>query len=115
MLDLLCKLLKIKAKLLIAYHLETDSQSKIANQEMERHLQTYANYFQDDWAQLLPMGEFATNINVSTTIKISLFLAMQNYNLRMSFNQNINLLTNSIRKKIANIMAKLIANCMEKI
>ena len=44
----LCKILGINAKLLTAFHLETDGQSKIANQEMERHLQAYVNHFQNN-------------------------------------------------------------------
>ena len=41
----LCKLLGIKARLSTAGHPETDEQSKIANQEMERYLCTYVNHF----------------------------------------------------------------------
>ena len=43
--DSLCKLLGIKAKLSIAWHSETDSQSEIVNQEMERYLKSYVNHF----------------------------------------------------------------------
>ena len=46
--DSLCKLLGIKAKLSTAWHPETDGQSEIANQEMERYLRSYVNHFQDD-------------------------------------------------------------------
>ena len=48
MLDSLCKLLGIKAKLLTAWHPKIDGQSKIANQEMERYLRSYVGHFQDD-------------------------------------------------------------------
>ena len=46
--DSLCKLLGIKVKLSTAFHPETNDQSKNANQEAERHLKSYVNYFQDD-------------------------------------------------------------------
>lgn len=71
----LCKLLGIKAKLSTAWHPETDGQSEIANQEMERYLQSYVNHFQDDWVRLLPMAEFASNANTSASIRIPSFLA----------------------------------------
>ena len=41
----LCKILRINAKLSTAFHPETDGQSEIANQEMERHLRAYVNHF----------------------------------------------------------------------
>ena len=36
----LCKILNISANLSTSFHLETDGQSEIANQEIERHLRT---------------------------------------------------------------------------
>ena len=41
----LCKILRINTKLSTAFHPETDGQSEIANQEMERHLCTYVSHF----------------------------------------------------------------------
>ena len=112
--DSLCKLLGIKAKLSIAFHPKTNGQSKNANQEAEWHLQSYVNYFQDDWVQLLPMGKFSANVNVSATIKVPPFLATKGYNPRMSFD-SVDLLANLTREKITNSMAKLIANHMEEV
>ena len=42
---ILCKILRINAKLSTAFHPETDSQSKITNQDMKKHLWTYINHF----------------------------------------------------------------------
>ena len=81
----LCKILQINAKLSTAFHPETDGQSKIANQEMERHLRTYVNHFQNDWVNLLPMAKFAANANPSATTKILPFQATRGYVSRMSF------------------------------
>lgn len=39
-----CKILKINAKLFIAFHSETDEQSEITNQEMKRYLRSYCTY-----------------------------------------------------------------------
>ena len=81
----LCKILQINAKLSTAFHSEMDGQSEIANQEMEKHLRTYVNHFQDNWIDLLPMAEFAANANPSATTKIPPFQAMRGYVPRMSF------------------------------
>ena len=40
----LCKILGISANLSTSFHPETDGQSEIANQEIERHLRTFVNY-----------------------------------------------------------------------
>ena len=40
----LCKILGISANLSTFFHLETDGQSEIANQKIERHLRTFVNY-----------------------------------------------------------------------
>ena len=112
--DSLCKLFKIKVKLSIDFHPETNSQSENANQEAEHHLRSYINYFQDNWVQLLPMGEFLANVNVLTTIKVLPFLAIKGYNPRMSFNP-VDLSADSTKKRIANSTARLIANRMKKV
>ena len=112
--DSLCKLLEITAKLFTTFHPETNNQSKNANQKAEQQLQSYVNYFQDDWVRLLPMGEFSANTNVSATTKVPPFLATKSCNPRMSFNP-MDLLANLTREKIANSTAKSIANRMEKV
>jgi hypothetical protein len=40
----ICKMLKIKAKLFIAFHSKTNEQSEIFNQEMKRYLRAYVNH-----------------------------------------------------------------------
>jgi hypothetical protein len=41
-------MLKIKAKLFIAFHSKTNEQSEIFNQKMKRYLRAYVNHQQDD-------------------------------------------------------------------
>ena len=81
----LCKILRINVKLSTAFHPETNGQSEIANQEIERHLCTYVNNFQNNWVDLLPMAKFAANANLSSTTKIPPFQATRGYVPRMSF------------------------------
>ena len=71
----LCKILGISANLFTFFHPETDGQSEIANQEIEKHLSTFVNYQQDDWVDKLPMTEFAANNNNSLSTKLSPFFA----------------------------------------
>jgi hypothetical protein len=55
------------------------------NAEMERYLQAYINYLQDDWVQWLCMAEFAANALPSTTTTVSPFFANKGFEPRMSF------------------------------
>src|SRR5947207_10295378 len=52
-------ILGIKLKLSTAYHPQTDGQTEIANQYLDQKLQPFVNYFQDNWAELLPMMDYA--------------------------------------------------------
>lgn len=53
--------LGIKQNLLTAYHPETDGQTERVNQVVKTYLRLYINYDQDDWADYLPLAEFAYN------------------------------------------------------
>ena len=52
-------ILGIKLKLSTAYHPQTDRQTEIANQYLDQRLRPFVNYFQDNWAELLPMMDYA--------------------------------------------------------
>jgi len=54
--------LGIKQKLSIAFHPQTDRESKWVNQEIEQYLHICGNFQQDDWAALLPIIEFTHNV-----------------------------------------------------
>ena len=58
---LLCYFLGIKRRLSTAFHPQTDSQTERQNNTMEAYLRAFVNFEQNDWAQLLPMAEFAYN------------------------------------------------------
>ena len=110
----LCKILRINAKLSTAFHPETDGQSEIANQEIEKHLQLYVNHFQDNWVDLLPMAKFAANANPSATIKIPPFQATRGYVPRMSFNP-VDLSEELTRERLASSKARSIATDIEEV
>lgn len=108
-----CKMLKIKAKLSTAFHPESDGQSEISNQEMERYLRSYANYQQDDWADWLSMAEFASNACVSSSSGLSPFMVNKGFEPRMSFHPID--MTGSARERILKRRAESITETMERI
>jgi hypothetical protein len=57
----LTQLLGVKPKLSTAFHPETDGQAERTNGIIEQYLRMNVNYLQDDWEELLPMGEVAYN------------------------------------------------------
>jgi hypothetical protein len=48
----------------MAYHPQTDGQTECFNQELEGYLQNFTSQRQDDWDELLPLGEFTHNNRV---------------------------------------------------
>ena len=108
----LCKILGIKVNLSTTFHPETDRQSEIANQEMERHLRTFVNYQQDDWSDKLAMAEFAANNNESASTKLSPFFATKGLHPRMSFDI-VELSDTSTRERILKQKALDISGNME--
>jgi len=44
-------MLEIKIKLLIAFHLQTDSQIERMNQELEQYLRFFIDHKQKDWPE----------------------------------------------------------------
>src|SRR5437879_9802884 len=61
------------------YHPQTDGQSEHTNQTLETFLRTYCNHKQDDWAQYLPLAQFAVNSRPSMTTKHSPFEALMGF------------------------------------
>jgi hypothetical protein len=45
----------------MAYHPQTDGQSKKTSQHVKTALQIYCNYQQNDWAQWLPIVQYEIN------------------------------------------------------
>jgi hypothetical protein len=50
-----------------AYHPQTDSQMERINQELEQFLRLYVNHMQMDWADWLPVAEFAYQEHSATS------------------------------------------------
>ena len=65
----LAALLGIQLAPSTAYHLQTDtdSQTEQVNQEIEAYLWVFVSHCQDDWADWLPLAEFAYNNCIHST------------------------------------------------
>src|SRR5258708_2600914 len=63
----LAALLDIQLTPSTAYHLQTDGQMERVNQEIEAYLWVFVSHRQDDWADWLPLAEFAYNSHVHST------------------------------------------------
>src|SRR5260221_650553 len=62
----LAALLGVKLTPSTSYHLQTDGQTERMNQEIEVYLWVFMSHRQDDWADWLPLTEFAYNNKVHT-------------------------------------------------
>ncbi len=69
----LCQVLGIKQNISSAYHPQTDGQSERSNQWVEQFLRHWSNTQQDNWADLLPIAQFAHNSWLNATTKSSPF------------------------------------------
>ena len=69
------KILEIKTKLLMFFHLQIDRQTK--NQELEQYLWFFVDHRQKDWTEWLMTVEFVINNKMHSVTK--LFLFMVNY------------------------------------
>jgi hypothetical protein len=81
----LYRLLGIKLAMSMAYHPQTDGQTERVNQEMEQFLCLFVNEGQDDWDELLPLGEFAYNNHVHSSTQQTLFMVDTGQHPHMGF------------------------------
>lgn len=77
--------LGVDHKLSTAYHPQTDGQTERLNQTLEQYLRNYVNYDQKNWAELLPIAQYAYNSAKHTTTGMSPFFA--NYGMEPDITQ----------------------------
>jgi hypothetical protein len=87
--DTLTSALLIKRNLSTAYHPESDGQTERVHQSLEAYLRFYINYQQDDWADWLPLAEFAYNNSDHSSTGKSPFFVNSGYNPRFNFRQGV--------------------------
>lgn len=71
--------LGINGQLTTAYHPQANGQTERMNKEIEQYLRLFAQQRQDDWATLLPVGEFAINSRIQSALQHSPFEVMYGY------------------------------------
>jgi transposase InsO family protein len=81
----LCKQLGIQQNISTAYHPRTDGQSERSNQWLEQYLHFWVNEHQNDWAQWLPLAEFAHNNWPNESTRESPFHILMGYHPRADY------------------------------
>jgi hypothetical protein len=76
----LAELLSMEMHYTSGYHPLADSQTECMNQTVERYIQIFCSYQQDDWDKLLPLAKFALNNAPNASTGISPFYANKGYN-----------------------------------
>jgi len=78
-------ILGINTKLSMAYHLQTDGQTKRMNQDLEQYLRMFINHRQEQWPDWLATAEFAYNNKVQTSTRVSPFKANNGWDPHIGF------------------------------
>ena len=73
------------------YHPEGVGQTECTNQTLEQYLRVYCNYQQDNWADFLPLAEFAYNNTLNATTGVSPFFANKGYHPNITIYPECNL------------------------
>lgn len=66
-----------------AYHPQTNGQTERINAGLEKYLRAYISWAQDDWADWLPLAEFAGNNTISETPGVSPFYVNYGFDPRI--------------------------------
>ena len=77
------KILEIKTKLSIAFHLQTNGQTEGMNQELKQYLRLFIDHKQKDWLEWLVSVQFVINNKAHLTTKVSPFMANYGRELKM--------------------------------
>jgi Chromo (CHRromatin Organisation MOdifier) domain len=85
------------------YHPKGDRQTERMNQTLEQYLHVYCNYQQDNWADLLPIAEFAYNNALNATTGISPFFANKGYHPNISIHPEKELASSRARDFVTDL------------
>ena len=75
--------LRIKRKMLTAYHLQINRQSKWMNQTVKMYLKHYINKNQNNWVQLLLITQFVYNNTRNEIMSVTSFWVNYKYNSKI--------------------------------
>jgi hypothetical protein len=71
-----------------AFYPQTDRQTEIMNQYLDQRLRPFANYYQDNWSELLPLMDYAQLILPHSSIGMSPYELLHGRLPRTSFDWN---------------------------
>ena len=77
------RMLGIKTRLLMSYHLQINGQMERMSQKLEQYLRFFIDHRQKDWPEWLVSAEFAVNNKVHSTTKTFPFMANYRREMRM--------------------------------
>ena len=80
----MCQVLGIEQNASTAFHPLIDGQAERTNQKLEQFLRFSTNAKQNNWAQFLPLAEFAFNSWRNESTKKSPFKVLMGYNPELS-------------------------------
>jgi hypothetical protein len=106
----LYRLLGIRCAASTAYHPQTDGQTERLNQELEQYIRLFVNQRQDNWDELLPLGEFAYNNHVHSATQYTPFMLDTGRNPRMGFEPDLE----PSRKEEANEFVERMKSTLEE-
>jgi hypothetical protein len=112
--DTICKMLRMKAKLSIAFHSKTNEQSEIFNQKMKRYLRVYVNHQQNDWTNWLFMIKYAFNALISIITQMFSFFVNYEFESRMSFD-HVEFEENTVKNRVNKFRRRAIVFTMKNI
>jgi hypothetical protein len=78
------------------------------NAVMEQYLRAHVNYLQDNWAEWLPLAEFAANNQACKTTGLSPFFANKGFDPRCQFDLSM-AVTNDINDQRVLMTSKALA------
>ncbi len=109
----LCKRLDINLQLFTVYHSQINDQSEQVNQNVERYLQSFCSYMQNDWAKLLLMIEFVNNNALFSVIFLISFFLNKDFHSCISFELDI-IEYESFRERLQTTKVENISEHMNK-
>jgi hypothetical protein len=105
----LCCYLGIEPGLSMAFHPQPDGQTKPMNAIVEQYVRAHVNYLQDNWADWLPLAEFAANNQPSDITGVSPFFINKGFDPWCQFDLTP-ATTNDVNARCALTMSKTLSD-----
>ena len=113
----ICYHAKIKRRLSIVFHSQTNELIERQNQILKHYLWTFVDVEQTRWANLLSLTKFATNNTQNAFIEVSFYYACYDYHLEINYEIENNLIERkiSIAKERVKTLHELKKSLMQRL